>query len=266
MWKEELEMKRLKGQAISRIQVFRNQLIVAGIFVALAAIGTLMNATRAAAQGPPDGLAVRVAGPLPLPVSGSVGVSGTIAATQSGPWAVGATQSGPWNVGATQSGSWNVNATIQGMPLVNLNYSASNPVPTLDLARRAGSIVELDCIFTEPGNISPPCILTTPDAVNGGPFTVPAGEFLVVTSVDAFGDTTVPGITFFDLEQDTFVRSFFRISNTAAYTQFEYPSGIVFPPGYQLRILVSPHTGPGSAPGNTQAGVGVTMRGYLTPQ
>jgi hypothetical protein len=107
---------------------FKNHLIAAALFVILAAIGTLMNSKQVAAQGPPDGLAVRIVNPLPVPTQGTSTVTGTVAATQSGTWKVGvngivgtsSTQSGPWNVGvngtvgASQSGPWNVgvNGTV----------------------------------------------------------------------------------------------------------------------------------------------------------
>src|SRR5258708_246661 len=70
---------------------FRNHAIAIAVFAALAVIGTVMNSRQATAQGPPDGLAVRIVSPLPVPVTGSTTVSGTVAATQSGPWNVGIT-------------------------------------------------------------------------------------------------------------------------------------------------------------------------------
>jgi hypothetical protein len=57
----------------------------------LAVIGTIMNSHQAAAQGPPDGMAVKIVSPLLVPATGLTTVSGTVAATQSGPWNVGIT-------------------------------------------------------------------------------------------------------------------------------------------------------------------------------
>src|SRR5215467_10429922 len=59
----------------------------------LAIIGTIMNSHQAAAQppGPTGGLAVNIVNPVPVPVTGSTTVSGTVAATQSGAWNVGIT-------------------------------------------------------------------------------------------------------------------------------------------------------------------------------
>ncbi len=55
----------------------------------LAAAGTLMNSTRTVAQAGGPTVTIDQAQLLPLPVSGSATVSGTVAATQSGPWNVG---------------------------------------------------------------------------------------------------------------------------------------------------------------------------------
>lgn len=70
----------------------KTNLAVAAALAVLAIIGTIMNSQHATAQqqGPPDGLAVRLVSPLPVPVTvtGSSTISGTVAATQSGTWNV----------------------------------------------------------------------------------------------------------------------------------------------------------------------------------
>ena len=60
------------------MQTFRNKLIALLAVGILAVIGSLMNSRGAAAQGPPDGLAVRIVNPLPVPVTGNTTVSGTV--------------------------------------------------------------------------------------------------------------------------------------------------------------------------------------------
>ena len=70
---------------------FNQRLWIAAAFVALAVIGTIMNSRQVAAQGPSDGLAVRIVNPLPVPVTGASTVSGTVEAKQSGAWIVGLT-------------------------------------------------------------------------------------------------------------------------------------------------------------------------------
>jgi len=56
---------------------FKNHLIAAGLLSVLAIIGTIMNSHRVAAQGPPTGMSVNIVNPLPVPVTGTVGVTGT---------------------------------------------------------------------------------------------------------------------------------------------------------------------------------------------
>jgi hypothetical protein len=65
----------------------KNRLLMTGVFAVLWGTGIIMNSHRAAAD-PPDGQAVRIVSPLPVPVTGSLTTSGTVAATQSGPWNV----------------------------------------------------------------------------------------------------------------------------------------------------------------------------------
>ncbi len=58
--------------------------------VSVLAVLTIPTSSSAVDPGPPGGLNVTVTN-TPLPVSGSIGVSGTVAATQSGTWNVGVT-------------------------------------------------------------------------------------------------------------------------------------------------------------------------------
>src|SRR5262249_59509234 len=60
---------------------FKDHLIVAAVFAVLAATGTVMNSHQATAQGPPGGVAVNIVNPVPMPVTGSTTVSGTVGIT-----------------------------------------------------------------------------------------------------------------------------------------------------------------------------------------
>jgi hypothetical protein len=60
---------------------FKDHLIAAAVLSVLAIIGTIMNSHQAAAQGPPNGLAVNIVNPLPVPVTGSTTISGTVEST-----------------------------------------------------------------------------------------------------------------------------------------------------------------------------------------
>src|SRR5215471_3144867 len=77
-----------KGKIMSKLW---QCLIGATVFGVLVAIGVPLSSTRAEAQGPPDGLAVRIVNPVPVPVTGTSTVSGTVSAAQSGVWNVGIT-------------------------------------------------------------------------------------------------------------------------------------------------------------------------------
>jgi hypothetical protein len=70
---------------------FKNPMIAAAVLAGLGLIGSLMNShpsVQAATLLPPINVAIDPA-TLPLPVTGSTTVTGTVAATQSGPWNVG---------------------------------------------------------------------------------------------------------------------------------------------------------------------------------
>ena len=68
----------------------KNQLIVAALFLVLGAVGIIMNSRQAAAKAPP--MASRsVVDPLPVPITGSSTIAGTVGVTQSGVWNVGIT-------------------------------------------------------------------------------------------------------------------------------------------------------------------------------
>jgi hypothetical protein len=110
---------------------FRNHLIVAAGFGVLAVIGTITNSSKVVAQqGPPNGLAVNIVNPVPVPVTGSLNITGstkvegTVASTQSGAWSVGITNpviindaSQPFQV---QGGCVAVNAAGCGANLVTV--------------------------------------------------------------------------------------------------------------------------------------------------
>jgi hypothetical protein len=103
-------MQKNAEKGRGRMNKLKNHLIAAAVLSVLAVIGTIMNSHQAAAQGPPNGLAVNIVNPVPLPVSGTVtgnvGVTGTVAATQSGTW----------------------NVSVNGTPGILIANPATNPV------------------------------------------------------------------------------------------------------------------------------------------
>ncbi len=58
--------------------------VAAALLVLVPVIAALMNSRQAAAQGPPNGMGVQILGPLPVPVTGSLGVTGPVSATVTG--------------------------------------------------------------------------------------------------------------------------------------------------------------------------------------
>jgi hypothetical protein len=215
-----------------------------------------------AQQGPPDGLAVRILN-TPVPVTGSIAVSGTVAATQSGPWAT--TVSG--TVAATQSGPWAVNATLQGTPTVIIGNSLTNPALVVDISKAASNIVELGC-FARVGERSGPCVRKLPSGSSGGVFTVPAGLMFVVTGVDAiiepaFGQTSPVTVEmlFGHAPPDViatgsyFLTNRWLVSNAASpMTQLQFNTGVVIASGHQIVFSVT-----------FGATTSLDIRGYLTP-
>jgi hypothetical protein len=111
----------------AKMNRFKNHLIVAAVFALLWGIGTIMNSHQAAAQGPPGGMSVNIVNPLPVPVTGSTTVSGTVSATQSGAWTVGI--AGTPNVNVTGLPA----VTLAGGASVNVANTSANPVPILDV-------------------------------------------------------------------------------------------------------------------------------------
>jgi hypothetical protein len=93
-------------------------MFAAAIIAALAVIGSEMNSHQSTLQGAGGPTVTIDQAQLPLPVQGSLGVSGTVAATQSG----------AWNVGIT--GTPNVNVTNPAIaPVLFLNVNDPGRIP-----------------------------------------------------------------------------------------------------------------------------------------
>src|SRR5215469_8248461 len=105
-----------------RMSSLKHTLIVLAALGGLAAVGSLMNSKQVAAQSRPGSMAVNIVNPLPVPVSGSTTVSGTVAATQSG----------AWNVGIAGTPTVNANVAFPSSLAVNNATDAhGNPLPLL---------------------------------------------------------------------------------------------------------------------------------------
>ena len=64
----------------------RHNWIAVSMLGALAVLAAVMNSNYAAAQNQNKNLAVTIVSPIPLPITGSTTVSGTVASTQNGLW------------------------------------------------------------------------------------------------------------------------------------------------------------------------------------
>jgi hypothetical protein len=196
---------------------FKKRMLAAAIIAGLGMIGYLMNSQQAVAQqpGPPDGLAVRIVNPVPVPVTGSTTVSGTVAATQSGTWNVGIT--GTPNVGIT------------GTPNVNVTNPATAPVLTLDISKSAGQVVELQCLRSLAP--TPVCEEVPGPSTPTAAYVVPKGQNLVVNSVDITPDNGGGTASFF-ISRPQQIGSTWFVPQDGFTHSFQYPSGIVFRAGY----------------------------------
>jgi hypothetical protein len=133
----------------------------------VAAAGTLMNFTGTVVKAGSGPIVTIDPTQLPLPVSGSATVSGTVAATQSGPWNVGIT--GTPIVGLAPGSA----VAISGTPTVNIasglnvgitGNSASNPLVVVSADNPAKSA------FT----------ITTPTQFSNGPSIFTSEQIAVV--------------------------------------------------------------------------------------
>ena len=136
--------------------------------------------------------------------------------------------------------------------LVTVANTSSNPVPTTDVMRSVAQNVELQCRIVQGG-----CFFVSPTG-NLSAFTVPSGSNLVITDVEilalqggglsSFICSTTPAAP--ERTESWFVPS------DGATHQFEFPNGIVIPPGATLSC--------GSNISGSSSVLFAVMRGYLT--
>ena len=145
--------------------------------------------------------------------------------------------------------------------LVTVTNTEANPVPTADLFRSAAQNVELFCTGRSGVVSGVSCGQVNPQTgppLPGVQYTVPAGQNLVITTIDFDVVNPAPGITtnaLATLDPKTLnyqIREYLAVPNNVT-TQFSFPgAGIVIPAG--LQHLVAINSGPF-----------VVIRGYLTP-
>jgi hypothetical protein len=134
----------------------RNHLIAAAVLSVLAVTGTIMNSRQAAAQGPPNGLAVNIVSPVPLPITGTVSsaITGTVGVTGT--------------VGLASGAS------------VHVNNTAADPVRVRNVSDDEPGRNPFQQDFVV-GSTAPGC--NTTSCSIPGSFVVPNGKRLVITNV-----------------------------------------------------------------------------------
>ena len=124
--------------------------------------------------------------------------------------------------------------------LVQVTNTPSNPVVTQGVGPQAGNMVHLDCSVYLDGGSGSQCQLLSPDGVLGsGPYSVPVGESLVITSVDV---TPTPArqcpynrqIVVKNLNATIFE---LVTMSSIGTTHFTYPSGLVIAGGITPTLL-----------------------------
>jgi hypothetical protein len=140
--------------------------------------------------------------------------------------------------------------------LVTVTNTSSNPVPTTDVMRSVAQNVELHCQSGVTGQ--PVCLLIPPTGVAGNDtqYIVPSGSNLVITDVEIFAPQSGGPVSFLLLS--TTPANPVRIENwivagDGATHEFDFPSGIVIPPGATL-----------TSASNSSGESLVIIRGYLT--
>lgn len=139
--------------------------------------------------------------------------------------------------------------------LVQVNNTASNPVPNSDITTSPSRIVALVC---EGGRFGPCTGFGPGGALDASPYVVPAGQTLVITDVDVYA--AGGGNDNFQIVGNTFGPSGsgvppLSVTITADGTthHFSYSRGMLFPSGASLNPLANP-------------GVSATLRGYLSAE
>jgi len=123
------------------------------LVVALAVVGILMNGGHETVKASPGAASVNIVSPLPLPTTGTATVSGTVAATQSGPW----------------------NVNVANSPSVNVANPATAPVLVRDVENPAHAPAHVHGTLTINSG-SPAGVLTLTSPENP----IPAGKRLVL--------------------------------------------------------------------------------------
>jgi hypothetical protein len=130
--------------------------------------------------------------------------------------------------------------------LVEIANTPASPANMQDISKQAGQLIQLYC--PPAANSFSSCTTN----ISGGPqYVVPANQSLILSTVEFIPQSNGEcAVVFLDQGHGTTIRSW----NFAGphNVQFQYPAGIVLPPGAQPALLQSP------------ADLITVMNGYLT--
>ena len=138
--------------------------------------------------------------------------------------------------------------------LVQVVNTAANPAVTADVSRIVSqNLMLLNFSGFAPGVSGSLYQQNADGSVVGTPFTVPAGQNFVMTSLDVWLANS-SGFSKIDLLGNT-PRESFVVNSSQGTVQYQFPSGIVFGPNSSLSILNGSESCCNAA---------VTAHGYLT--
>ena len=252
----------------------KKSLFAGTMLIALAGAGVLISGSQNVAKAGPGATQVSIMSPLPLPITGTATVSGTVGATQSGAWNVGISGTPTVNVGAMPAVSINGTPTVNvgsipavslaGTPTVNIGGS-TGALATQDLSTFASQNVLLQ--NRTPANTSNffgMLALSGTGTLSNCCYVVPAGKTLVVTSVDIAPVNPGPGTNHIYVygTQGSNPEIFRHLEvPNASSTHLDYPTGIAFGSAEQIIIF----NGAINLNSTVSAGdVDVYLQGYLT--
>ena len=145
-------------------------------------------------------------------------------------------------------------AVAQGTNGPKITIEGPLPLPTLPVGAGVAQHVELGCLARTFGGPFP-CSAYFPDGTSTAtPFTVPTGQYLVITSIDFTPDLPGAGIDTVQLMWGGHPGRGWAVSN-ASTSQLLFPSGMPIGPGSQPMAVGNP--------GNLGT-VLLNLHGYLT--
>jgi hypothetical protein len=145
--------------------------------------------------------------------------------------------------------------------LVQVTNTAANPVPISDITKSPAQIVNLNCDQADAviGSLLICAPIDPATGVESSPFTVPAGQHFVITSIELNPTGSQPGVIFYEVGSLGLVGRAGMSVLAGSVLQLRYTgAGLVFGPGTQFGF-----SGINSTPTGYPEDQ-ITVEGYLT--